>query len=389
MSFYLTPVTGELLINREKELETLVSELSKRNSRIGFSLTGVRRIGKTSILKDAKKRLEKRGIPVVYISVWSTMPDTLEAFIANLFDQTITAFEDRFSLKMKIANLIKLGRNGLADLLKHLKISVELGNEISYTVSFVRGDDTDVSKATYNVFKLIDDLAEKTKTKCVLIIDEFPSITELKVGKQMIGDSVIKMLRSINEEYTNVALVVSGSLAHTMHKAVLSSSAPFYKQLVNLEITPLDDTAVRNFVKKYLKKKISSKGLESLMEISSGIPYNLQILGRQLAQSKDSVLTETSVSKATCAVLEREGDVHFRDYVGLMQSTEVSVVKTMAVYGASSPKEISDASNMKLNEITALLGLLLNKGILRKTARGQYQFTDNMFKTWLSIYTQR
>jgi AAA+ ATPase superfamily predicted ATPase len=384
MSFYLTPVTGELLINREKELDQILSELVKKNSRIGFSLTGVRRIGKTSILKEVKKRLEREGIVVIYISVWNTTPDTLETFIANLFDDTIEAFKDKFPLKMKISNLIKMGRDGINDLLKHLNISVDFGNEIAYTVSYVKGEESDISKATSNIFNLIDRLAEKTKTKCVLIIDEFPSLIELKIGKKMIGSSIIKTIRTINEDYKKTALVISGSFMHTMQEVALLSSAPFYKQLVNLEIDSLEEKAVQDFVKKYLKKKISKNGLDALIEKSSGIPYNLQMLGRELNKLKEDIIDTSSVSKAIDEILQREGDIHFKDYLNMMQSTEIKVVKTMAVSDVIGPKEIADAGNMKLNEVTALLQTLLDKGIVRKKERGQYQFTDNMFKICLN-----
>jgi AAA+ ATPase superfamily predicted ATPase len=384
MSFYLTPVTGELLINREKELDQILSELVKKNSRIGFSLTGVRRIGKTSILKEVKKRLEKEGIVVIYISVWNTTPDTLETFIANLFDDTIEAFKDKFPLKMKISNLIKMGRDGINDLLKHLNISVDFGNEIAYTVSYVKGEESDISKATSNIFNLIDRLAEKTKTKCVLIIDEFPSLIELKIGKKMIGSSIIKTIRTINEDYKKTALVISGSFMHTMQEVALLSSAPFYKQLVNLEIDSLEEKAIQDFVKKYLKKKINKNGLDALMEKSSGIPYNLQMLGRELNKLKEDIIDTSSVSKAIDEILQREGDIHFKDYLNMMQSTEIKVVKTMAVSDVIGPKEIADAGNMKLNEVTALLQTLLDKGIVRKKERGQYQFTDNMLKIWLN-----
>jgi len=384
MPFYLTPVTGDLLINREKEIEQLLSELTRKNSRIGFSLTGVRRIGKTSILKEVKKRLEKQGIVVIYISVWNTIPDTLETFIANLFDETITSFKDKFPLKMKISNLVKMGRSGITDLLKHLNLSVEFEDKISYTVSYVKGEESDVSKATSNIFNLIDKLAEKTKTKCVLIIDEFPSLVELKIGKKMIGPSIIKTIRTINEDYTKTSLIISGSFMHTMQQVALDSSAPFYKQLVNLEIDSLEDKAIRDFVRKYLKKKINKEGLESLIEKSSGIPYNLQMLGRQLDNLKEDTLNESSVSKAIDEILKREGDLHFKDYLNMMQSTEIKVVKTMAVYDVNGPKDIGNAGNMRLNDVTALLKILSDKGVVKKIERGQYYFTDNMFKIWLN-----
>jgi hypothetical protein len=171
---------------------------------------------------------------------------------------------------------------------------------------------------------------------------------------------------------------------HTMQEVALLSSAPFYKQLVNLEIDSLEEKAIQDFVKKYLKKKINKNGLDALMEKSSGIPYNLQMLGRELNKLKEDIIDTSSVSKAIDEILQREGDIHFKDYLNMMQSTEIKVVKTMAVSDVIGPKEIADAGNMKLNEVTALLQTLLDKGIVRKKERGQYQFTDNMFKIWLN-----
>jgi DNA-binding transcriptional ArsR family regulator len=171
-----------------------------------------------------------------------------------------------------------------------------------------------------------------------------------------------------------------------MQKVALSSSAPFYKQLVNLEIKPLDSAAIRDFIKKYLKKKISKEGLDLLLEKSSGIPYNLQILGRQMCELKENTLDRTSVKTAIDEILKREGEFHFKDYLNMMQSTEIKVLKTMAVYDVNSPSKISDAINMELNEVTSLLKLLLDKGLIKRIDRGQYQFADNMFKTWLGRF---
>lgn len=73
MTFFLTPVSGRMLIDREDELEQITSELAKPASRIGFSITGIRRVGKTSILYEVKKTLEQKGVAVVYVSVWKVL----------------------------------------------------------------------------------------------------------------------------------------------------------------------------------------------------------------------------------------------------------------------------------------------------------------------------
>jgi AAA+ ATPase superfamily predicted ATPase len=382
VTFSLTPVRGVDLIDREKELDQLVSELSKPNSRIGFSITGIRRVGKTSILYETKKRLEQKGIIVIYVSVWKTLPDTLDSFMTYLFDETIHAFERKLSLKMKMTELAKMGTETLLSFLKHLKLSVE-ADDIVYTVSYVKGEEKDLAKATLHTFSLIDKLALKTKTKAVLIIDEFPSMTELKIGKKMVGSPIVKTIRTINEDYKKTALVISGSFIHTMQAVALSPNAPLYKQLINLEIKPLQKEAIADFIKKYLKKQPDQKTLEALFETTNGIPYNLQILGRELDYLQIKNLEVGTIQKATQSLIAREGDLHFKEYLHLMQSTEVKVAKIMAVFGVNGPKEIADQANMQLNEVTSLLGSLMDKGIVERVDRGQYAFTDSMFKVWL------
>ncbi|MEM3101730.1 MAG: ATP-binding protein [Candidatus Nitrosotenuis sp.] len=362
MTFYLTPVTGNLLINREEELRQILSELYKLDSRIGFSLTGIRRVGKTSVLYDIKEKLQKKGIVVVYISVWKTIPDTLDTFLSNLFDETMLAFRSKLPLKMKMSELARMSRETLLSFLEHLKLSLDVGADISYTVSYVRGDEEDVSKATSHTFNLLDKLAQETKTKCVLIIDEFPSITELKIGKKMVGPAIAKSIRTINETYKKTVLVISGSYMHTMQSVSLSPKAPLYKQLINMEIKPLDKQAIIEFVQKYLKRKLSEGAIDALLEASSGIPYNLQILRRELDYLELKDPDANAVRKAVESIIKREGDLHFREYINIMQSTEVKVVKTMALTNATSPKEIADQGNMQLNEVTACFAVYWIRG---------------------------
>jgi AAA+ ATPase superfamily predicted ATPase len=58
MSFSLYSVSDKDFIGRDEIIEELVKELASKN-KIGFSLSCIRRIGKTSILKEAKRVLEK------------------------------------------------------------------------------------------------------------------------------------------------------------------------------------------------------------------------------------------------------------------------------------------------------------------------------------------
>lgn len=202
----------------------------------------------------------------------------------------------------------------------------------------------------------------------------------------MVGPSIVKTIRTINENYTNTSLVISGSFMHTMQAVALLPQSPLYKQLVNMEIKPLQRPAVADFVKKYLKRPCSDEALDLLLQVTNGIPYNLQILGREIDQLDAKSIDDSAIKQATRNLIEREGGIHFREYLSMMQSTEAKIVRTMAVFDVAGPSQIADAANMQLNDVTALLAGLLEKGIVRRMERGRYAFVDNLFKIWLKDY---
>jgi len=59
MPFILKPAEGGDFIDREEIIEDMVKTLSSK-SLIGFALYGKRRVGKTSILKEVRRRLRNK-----------------------------------------------------------------------------------------------------------------------------------------------------------------------------------------------------------------------------------------------------------------------------------------------------------------------------------------
>ena len=74
MAFTLTPATADDFVGRKEITEELVNQLTSKN-KIGFSLSGVRRVGKTSILKEVERRLsDYEQVNVIYLSIWRVSP---------------------------------------------------------------------------------------------------------------------------------------------------------------------------------------------------------------------------------------------------------------------------------------------------------------------------
>jgi AAA+ ATPase superfamily predicted ATPase len=384
MPFQLTPVTGKLLIDREEELQELVSELAKQDSRMGFSLVGVRRVGKTSILFEAADRLRHSGVVAIYISVWEVIPSTLESFLSTLVDKTMDAFHEKLSLGLKFRDMLRVGADSLREVLSHVKVSAGIHDDLAITLSYVRGESKNETEAVSHAFGLVDKMASATQSKCVLIIDEFPSLAELKTGQKMVGTTIFRAVRTVTESYRKTAIVVSGSLMHTIQSAVLSHGAPLYGQLANMEIKPLREESVADFVKEYLKVEAEPDGLASLAEQSGGLPYNLQMLGRELELRRARKLDAKAVRTAVEGVLKREGDIHFRAYLERLTPNEVGAARALAHLPAATPKDLVDECRQPLHVVTALIHGLHEKGIVLRVGRGEYRFVDPMFAHWLN-----
>ncbi len=71
------PVTGGQFFGRERDLRTIISQRGK-----SYAVTGVRKIGKTSVLLETKRRLDRQREPTEFVDC--TGFESAEQFIANI-----------------------------------------------------------------------------------------------------------------------------------------------------------------------------------------------------------------------------------------------------------------------------------------------------------------
>lgn len=377
------------MVGRRAEIGRLVGDLSGKESRIGVSLTGARRVGKTSLLLEAKRRLDRRGVVAVYASAWRAAFGRLDEFTEYLLGQTLESFKGRLGLKTGVSNLLAMRGGALADFLKGAKVTAEIGESITRALSFARGESPDAAGAVSDAFMLADRLAVQCGRRCVLIIDEFPSLADLKTeGKRAVGGSIIRAVRTFNEEYRQTVLAISGSTPRAIREAASSHSAPLYRQLSSMQIEPFGRGGVREFVSGYLGGVAAdSGGIGRLQAASGGLPYNLQVIGREIWRTGEAALSAGLVDKAVDGVIAREGIVNFEAYLAAMQPAEVRTARSMALRGGECrPRDMAAASGNGpgMNKVTALLSGMLAKGVVAREGAGRYRLVDPLFGAWLA-----
>ncbi len=381
--FTLKPVTGKNFINRKSLIKDMLEELSDGESTTGFALYGNRRVGKTSLFRELQRRLKlKDGYVCIYFSLWELVPNTVEAFIKNFSKCIIEGFRPILPLKYKVSEMAKMPISVVRDMLREVKMGAKMSNEIEFFLTFKGLKETDYSSMLRRTFELPDKLAKISDLKCILLIDEFPSIIDLKNGKR-VGKEILGLIRTVQEEHKRTAICISGSIRKTMESSALSSSSPFYRQFIVREVRPFEKKDVRELLHKNLagtSTSITEDGIESIYEHTAGIPFYIQFLGRKLIRVGGKI-NGNIVERIMDEFLMEEGNAIFTEEFLTLSPKEKKIVISIAA-GNHTPSEVSKNVEETVNTTSRFLIYLLEKGFIGKE-EGVYTLSDPVFEKWV------
>jgi len=377
--FTLRPVTGKRFVGRKSILEELVAELCSVKSMMGFCIYGRRRIGKTSLLQEVKRRLAtKKDVVVVYLSFYDIANLSTRTFIEELSSSIIDAYSAYgvLPLRFKARELMKTPLSMVTKLLEGTKLSAELGEDLRVFLTFGREGVDNYSPYLRSLFNLGERLAQETGTKCVIMLDEFPEILRIENGMQ-----AVKMFRTAHESHKRTALVISGSVRKTLEAVALLDAAPFYRQLIPRKIGPMTAGETREFLIRYLNMEDRTLA-EHLKEVTGGIPFYLQYLGRVTK-------TVEEVEKAVRLFVREEGNILFQEEFNRLSGKE-KIIAIAISWGLNRPAKIAEETGVPVNFVSRYLITLSEKEVVERTGRGVYGLTDRMFSFWLKWkFTQK
>ncbi|MDI6794704.1 MAG: ATP-binding protein [bacterium] len=387
MSFTLQPACGSNFVNREEIINEMIETLTHENLLMGFAFVGSRRVGKTSLLREVHYQLKaKDKIIPVYFSLWGLIEGTLDEFCRKLTLSIMEAYKQELSLKYRLKDLVKVPASKMLDFLKTIDVKIKILEEIEFAISSKRLENKkDISETVEDVFLLGERLATETKSRCILLLDEFPSITELKVKNgKAIGEGIIRKIRTIHESYTKTVCCISGSIKKTMNTTLLSSASPFYRQFIVKKISPFKFEDTRLLLERNLGFKLREDVISLIYNTTAGIPFYVQFIGRGLLKQKEQLITPEVISQIFNELLREEANLLFKEEFYSLGTKEREVLFYMAKESVNKPSEISRVTQESLNVISRYLDYLINKGIIRREERGVYKFEDPIFEQWIA-----
>lgn len=224
-------VTGEAFCNRKQELKDLIYHAKNSQNVLLYSH---RRMGKTSLVHQAMRRLNKQRskIKSIYIDLYGSIDvkDFIEAIFSGL-----ARLETKLDKLLKLVSEFKF--SGSVD---------PMTGQPTVSVSLEPSD-----KPNY-LDKAMDAIAAySANQKLLVIFDEFQEIASYS------EQGFEKRLRSHIQKHTNIAYIFSGSQKHLLSQMFNSSDRAFYQMATSY---PLKRIELQHYIS-WAKAIFAKKGL--------------------------------------------------------------------------------------------------------------------------------
>jgi hypothetical protein len=260
-------VPREAFVDREVELDRLTSDLLAGQK---IFLISPRRFGKSSLVRQAMRAVERGGALTVEVTVSSY--SSYVAFLEG-YAQALLGVETR----------IDRARAWLREMLGGVRPEVRMepddrgGSQLAVSFPSARTD-KDVSKLAQEVFALPGRIAEQRRRKLAIALDEFQAIASFN------GGSVEHALRAAVQHQRQVGYVFSGSEPSLMER-MLGRNRPFYKAgpVMRLQKIPAEPFAAFIESRFQATRLRPTPGLgAAIVELAGNLPYDVQRLAHEV-----------------------------------------------------------------------------------------------------------
>jgi AAA+ ATPase superfamily predicted ATPase/Holliday junction resolvase len=393
------PVIGEAFHNRNEELGQLLAMVESLKQGVAryYALLGLRKVGKSSLIVELKRRTaDIKDVVIAVIDCYESCVDA-NTFFEDLATKVIDEFlitsghatktgllsgakQEEVALIMTVGRIQTLGISALnRGLLAFLE---------------VRRNGGSLRDQYRAIIDLPETLASETNIKFVVVFDEFQECAKLNSFKNIkttIGD-VFKFFRANWQRHTNVAYLISGSEITLLEKIIQAESSPFFQHFNSMPVREFSFSDAFEMFSQLLAKSdysMSDELLRKLIELTNGHPFYLQILGEELCKTSPQKDIPEDIYKTVIqeTLFESAGRLYlyFASQYQKHIKTSTSLEKTLVSISSGHHKvsEIAKDMGQLTGLVSSFLSRLVEMDILMKVNEG-YQFRDPVFGLWIA-----
>lgn len=375
----------EDIVDRKEEVEKIVNTMLDTKANVNYALIGHRRIGKSTILGEVRRRLDKKLI-TAYMDLGEYRYSPVD-LAEKLTEELTQAYYNTLPTTSKIASKVKSALTQLSEI-KRVRARFiagidEHGSPIIEIDPYVKDRDEDYRKALTDVFEYANKISEASGSKVVIIIDEFQHIVEYKKYSDL--KNILDVIRAVLERRKNVSFIVSGSRIHYLRNILAEGGSPLFGHFIILEIKELTKNyAVELFLKS--QPAASKQDAERAFDLVGGHPFYLVMLGH--AYKKTESLTDTYqelLTSTTGALYIYVNYIVTEDLGSDYKSTAYWKILVSLSTGEKTVSDIAKDASLKMTGLPKFLTRLIEYDLVQKTS-GKYSITDKIIRDFFNSY---
>ncbi|HKW04528.1 MAG TPA: ATP-binding protein [Nitrososphaerales archaeon] len=374
-------------IDRKEQIERLVSSLPNTKKNVNYALIGPRQIGKTTILHEVARRLSDEGIIAVHLDfgVYRFAPSEFSETLIRGLLQEYARKLGRIEKAFKKANELFEKLKGL----KRVRPIFEVGSDKQSPSILVHLERVEENprEALELAFKYANALAEESKMKVVIILDEFQHYVEFDSLPKLHG--ALDIFRAAIDARGNVSYVVSGSRVHFLKQVLGDGKSPLFGRFTILEVGTLKEKYAKElFEEASFSTPKSGEGeeAEEAFKLVGGHPFYLLALaeGRMIQKGEGESIDQTYDRLLKSPI----GSLHlYVKYVlsedlgsGIRGSRFIKILRSLAPKALKVSK-ISNATGIKLTNLPWYIGKLIEYDLVEKIG-GEYSIKDSLIQDY-------
>ncbi len=379
----------EDIVDREEEVGRIVDSMTAPLANVNYALVGHRRIGKSTIMHEAKRRMESRGDIIVgcvdlgeFRHSPANLAESLTEDLTRAYSRTIprsSGMIHQISLALsQISEIRKLRARFVASIDEHGGPRIEIS-------PYIRDETRDHSGTLKSAFEYANALSEASGKRVVIMIDEFQHVGAYKKIKGLEG--ILDIIRTALERRgKNVSFVISGSRVRYLREVLGQGDSPVFGHFVTLDIRPLQREHARELFAKSCQTPVTDKDAGDAYAKVGGHPYYLVMLA-EAKRSGESVpdTYERLLTDATGALYVYANYVLTEDLGSNYGGTNYPAILTSIAEGNASVSEISRHSHVRLTDLPRLLRRLVEYDLVTKSGKGGYTLADTVIRDFFLL----
>ena len=380
---YGVPVSGEYFVGRRRALDRIdiLVAGAQRGAINHMLILGPRRAGKSSILLNAANRLAReQGVVPVIVNA-AGVPSKRR--FASLYMKAVSEAYDRKvggkALAGGIRRAVRDGLRGFADRTVGIELSVAEYARFAANLSAPAADEDELVE---DALEYPNTLGADADLLFVVMIDEFQDILAW-------GSPFLSMMRRVIQAQKSTTYIFSGSAPSVLSDMIHDPCAPFYRQLHDMRVAPMDEGEVRGFLtRRFAAADMAPEdgATDRIYELSGGLPDYVQRLAfaayLRCIEAGKSAVARADIDGAYPDMLAQLGG-EFEAKFGAASPMEREVLIALA-HSKNRAGLMARALQVPMPSIPRALERLIAKDLVEKQPDRRYRIADGVFADWIA-----